>query len=198
MARWKIKEMLAELDLQAFLQYKMVPMTMSGSTMFAACANPDHHETRPDHMMVKRDHCFCFSCRESYDGLSYLMAYYEKYGGGDASLDSCCREIASYLGNPDRFIENGVVRQVVELPYSDRELYVAGLAPESRRVLQKLYEYDELFVKSIVLSKLDETINKLNEIIRLAESQESIINAAADLRKESGRLYHKLTGKYHK
>lgn len=200
MTRWDTERLLHDCDLRALAQYLGIKTKRSGSTTFIECLSGLHHETDINHMVCDHDGCYCFSCHCSYDGFSEhndaisTVRQFRRVYGGDDSFDAACETIAEFLGGRERYVLSPEKEQRRKklLPFSSEELASAGFSKDAfvRKTLQQLYEADEVFVKSIVLSKAEETIRKLKIISR---SENTALSDEATKRlNEANSFYEKV------
>ena len=195
MRRWNIDLLKEETDLRELVGDLGIPTERHGSTVFMKCLAEGHeHETRLDHCQCNREYCKCHSCGTSFDIFGVAMRWAELQNE-DNSFERACERIAQSHGNPERFLLSGT-EKVKTFPYSNEELECAGFKVDrqTKRFLQDLFDEDPVFVKSIILRKLDETIGTLEKICSLNLPPDRMEEAKRELR-AAKRFSSRLTGK---
>ena len=203
MPKWDTERLLADCDLRMLAPYVGLRTKKSGSTTYIECMSGLHSESDINHMVCDRNGCYCFSCHGSYDGFSEhndaisTIRQFRRVYGGDDSFDAACETIAEFLGGRDRYILSGETgrSQRKGFPYTSEELTAAGFSGDqaSRKSIRELYERDEVFCKSVILGKIEETVRKLKIIVRSDDT--ALSDAAASRLEVLGAFYEKVSGK---
>ena len=189
---------LLDTDCTQLVKWLGLDVVRMGSTEYIPCLSEPHHSTEGQHSkgrakythnMVTRDGCYCFTCHEHLDAISIVQRYHECYGG-DASFVNACKEIATFLGNPSKYMDGTIKRK--NFPYTNDELHDFGFSAEAKRYLQELFYAEPKVFQWIVRCVQEETEAKLLHlrtqlvnpvIIKLIDERVGVIE------REKGRSY---------
>ena len=190
--------LLSDCDCRGLVKWLGLDVHKMGSTEFIPCLSEPHHGTEGrnsrgknpyTHNMVTRDGCYCFTCHERLDAISIVQQYHSLYGG-DTTFVNACKEIATFLGNPSRYMESD--RKIKQFPYTNEELQAFGFSTEARRILMDLFFEDSKAFSKVVSSVLEETEAKLRDL-RSKLFNEKVIHVIderlAVIEQEKGRSY---------